>query len=135
MAAVGRTAAFSFTGILTFAAVVTGLATAFAFTGVLSFAGMNVLLAFVGHLLERSPSLARGVGSVRLDGERTSHQAGNRRAREDGCWFHIVVFRFGLFTRTGNSSRMIRGRPRQKEYGRTGRADADKATCGNRKND
>jgi hypothetical protein len=57
MAAVGRTAAFSFTGILAFAAVVTGLATAFAFTGVLSFAGMNVLLAFVGHLLERSPCL------------------------------------------------------------------------------
>ena len=85
LAAVGRTAAFSFAGVLTFAAVVAGLATAFAFTGVHPLAGMNVLLAFVGHLLERNSGLTRRVGGVRLDGERATHQAGNCCAREDGC--------------------------------------------------
>jgi len=94
LAAVSRTAAFAFAGVFAFATVVTGLATAFAFAGVLSFAGMNVLFAVIGHLPERSSSFARGIGSVRLDGERTSHQAGYCCAREDGCWFHVVVFRF-----------------------------------------
>src|SRR5260370_15689917 len=67
MAAVGRTAAFSFAGILAFAAVVARLATALAFTGVLAFAGVNVL--FLGHLTERDTGFAGRVGGMRLDGE------------------------------------------------------------------
>jgi hypothetical protein len=70
MAAVGRTAALSFAGILAFAAVVAGLATALAFTGVLSFAGVNVLLVFLfAHLIERDASFAGCVGGMRLDGK------------------------------------------------------------------
>ena len=67
MAAVGRTAAFSFAGILAFAAVVAGLAATFAFTGVLSFAGVNVL--FFGQLADRDASLRGRIGSMRLDRE------------------------------------------------------------------
>ena len=98
MTAVGRAPALTLAGVLTFAAVVTAGATAFAFAGILSFAGMNVLLAFIGHLLERCSSLACRVGGARLDGERATHQAGNCCACEDGCWFHIGGFWFGLLT-------------------------------------
>src|SRR5215471_16985229 len=117
MAAVSRAASFAFAGVLPFAAVVTGFATAFAFTGVLSFAGMNVLLAFVGHLLERNSGLTRRVSGVRLDGERTTHQAGNCCAREDGCWFHVFVW-FGFLPGGGISSKTIEAVP-SKERGRT----------------
>ena len=72
MAAIGRTAAFSFAGILPFAAVVAGLATALALTGVLSFAGVNVL-GLIAHLLERDAGLVSDIGGMRLDGERAAH--------------------------------------------------------------
>ena len=71
MAAVGRTAAFSFAGILAFAAVVAGLATALAFTGVLTFAGVNVLL--VAHLTERDTGFGGCVGGMRLHRKRPAH--------------------------------------------------------------
>ena len=71
MAAVGRTAAFSFAGILAFAAVVAGLAAAFALTGVRAFAGVNVL--FLGQLADRDASLRRRIGGMRLDRERAAH--------------------------------------------------------------
>ena len=83
MAAVGRAAAFAFAGVFALAAVVARLAAAFAFTGVLPLAGMNVFLAFVIHLLERDPGFAGHVRGMRLDGERTAHQAGERGAGED----------------------------------------------------
>ncbi len=70
MAAVSRTAAFSFAGVLAFAAVVAGLATALAFTGVRAFAGVNVLRVFcVAHLVERDTGFAGYVGGMRLDGK------------------------------------------------------------------
>ena len=137
MAAAGRTAAFSFTGILAFAAVVTGLATAFAFTGVLSLC-RNERPSWPSSAicLSEVPSLAREeLAACALDGERDQliKPAIAAPARMDVGF--ICCFSVCLFTRTGNSSRMIRAPAQAKEYGRTGRADADKATCGNRKND
>lgn len=90
MTAVGRAPPFSLAGVLAFAAVVAGLATAFAFAGVLSLAGMNILLAFIGHLPQRDTRLGRNVGGVRLDGIRTAHETCERRARENGFGFHCL---------------------------------------------
>lgn len=92
MAAVGRAAAFSFAGILAFAAVVAGFATAFAFAGVITFTGVNVLLVFlVAHLAERDAGFAGHIGGVRLNGERTAHQSGDRSAGKDCFRFHVFL--------------------------------------------
>ena len=70
MAAIGRAAAFSFAGVLAFAAVVAGLATALSFAGVLAFAGVNILFVLlIAHLAERDTSFAVRIGGMRLDGE------------------------------------------------------------------
>jgi hypothetical protein len=110
LAAVGRTAAFSFAGILAFAAVVAGFATAFAFAGVLSFAGMNVFLVFVAHLAERDARFGGHVGGVRLDGERATHQSGDSCAGEDCFRFHISLSVW-LFTRTRKFLEPIEAEP------------------------
>ncbi|MEO5717007.1 MAG: hypothetical protein ABIR29_00360, partial [Chthoniobacterales bacterium] len=102
MAAVGRAAAFSFAGILAFAAVVAGLATAFALAGVLALAGMNVFhVFFVAHLVERDAGFAGYVGGVRLDGERATHQTGDCCTGEDGFRFHYLLSIFVYLPGTG----------------------------------
>jgi len=73
LAAIGRAAAFAFTGVLPFAAVVAGSTAPLAFAGVLALAGVNILLPFVTHLTKRHASFAGHVDSVSLHSERTAH--------------------------------------------------------------
>lgn len=88
MAAVRRATAFAFARVLAFAAVVARLTATLAFARVFTFAAV-----FVAHLLTHFERHARfGVrgGGMRLHGECSAHQTGNRCAGHHCFRFHFT---------------------------------------------
>ena len=93
MAAVRRATAFAFARVLAFAAVVTCFTATLAFASILTLAGVLIFLFFLAHF-ERYARFAVRRGGMRLHGERSAHQTGDRRTGDHCFRFHFDLSLF-----------------------------------------
>ncbi len=96
MAAIRRATAFAFARVLAFAAVVTRLTATLAFARIRTLAGVLVFVFLLAHFEQDARFAVRSCG-VRLHGERSAHQTGNRGTGNQCFRFHVGLsfFVFG----------------------------------------